>query len=113
MKVNKIRSTNTAIVMSLILLSFNAWAGDVTKGKEKSKLCEGCHGTNGISVSSIIPNLAGQKAEYLTLSLQAFKNGSRKNGIMSSIVAQISADDISDLSTYYSSLTIENIEAPQ
>jgi cytochrome c553 len=81
-------------------------SGDIKKGKVKAELCQGCHGLDGISVSSIIPNLAGQKEEYLVVSLKAFKSGSRKNGIMSSIVAGISNDDIADISAYYSNLTM-------
>lgn len=106
MKIQKKLLSRSIVIITILLLSTNLWAGNIMKGKEKAKLCEGCHGVNGISVSSIIPNLAGQKEEYLSLSLHAFKNGSRKNGIMSSITTQISSDDINDLSAYYSGLSI-------
>jgi len=85
-------------------------SGDISKGKVKSELCAGCHGVKGISSSSIIPNLAGQKQGYLVSSLKSFKNGSRKNSIMASVVIKISDDDIDDLSSYYSSLSMAGNE---
>lgn len=92
------------LFMPLVLFSLPVLSGDIEKGKNKANLCAGCHGMNGISVSSIIPNLAGQKKEYMVVSLKAFKSGARKNGIMSSVVANVSDDDINDISAYYSSL---------
>jgi cytochrome c553 len=94
------------LVIPLALFSIPGMSGDIEKGKTKAELCQGCHGVDGISVSSIIPNLAGQKEEYLIVSLKAFKRGSRKNGIMSSVAATISNDDIADISAYYSNLTM-------
>lgn len=101
----KARKFCILLFLSLVVVSFSAQSGNITTGKEKAALCSGCHGADGISVSSIIPNLAGQKEEYLVLSLKAFKSGSRKNGIMSSIVSGLSNDDMDDVAAYYSSLS--------
>ncbi|NOX43955.1 MAG: cytochrome c [Gammaproteobacteria bacterium] len=95
---------NYLLIMSMTLLLSPALAGDIEKGKTKSELCVGCHGENGISVSPIIPNLAGQKEAYLVNSLKDFKSGARKNGMMSPVAATISDDDINDIAAYFSSL---------
>ena len=104
MSLSKKNITCILFILFLMFFSMNVTSGNLEKGKVKAKLCEGCHGSDGISVSSIIPNLAGQKKEYMIVSLKAFRSGVRKNGIMSSIVAKISNDDIDDISLYYSSL---------
>ena len=94
------------LFLLLVFISLPVMSGDIEKGKTKAELCAGCHGLDGISVSSIIPNLAGQKKEYMVVTLKAFKSGSRKNGMMSSIVINVSDDDIEDISSYYSSLKV-------
>jgi len=65
--------------------------------------CQACHGTNGISRSPRIPNLAGQQPDYLVAQLQAFRSGTRKNDLMEAIAAQLSDADIAALAQYWSS----------
>lgn len=77
---------------------------DAVAGKEKSALCAGCHGSDGISLVDEIPNLAGQKEVYLVKVLGDYRSGTRKNPIMSSIAQGLSDDDIRDLAAYFSSL---------
>jgi cytochrome c553 len=66
--------------------------------------CQSCHGSRGISTGSTIPNLAGQKRDYLAAQLLAFKNKERKNDIMESIAGQLSEEEIHDLANYWSTL---------
>ncbi len=73
-------------------------------GKEKSALCAGCHGVDGISLVDDIPNLAGQKEAYLIKVLKDYRSGTRKNPMMSSIAQSLNDTDILDLATFYSSL---------
>lgn len=63
--------------------------------------CQACHGRAGISDSSGIPNLAGQKADYLAAQLQAFKRGERKNDLMAAVAGQLSDADMRDLAQYW------------
>ena len=81
-----------------------AIAGDAAAGKAKSSMCAGCHGADGISTQPIFPNLKGQKEEYLKISLKAFKEGTRKNGIMNGMAGSLSAEDIDNLAAYFSGL---------
>lgn len=78
-------------------------AGDAEQGKRKSAVCLACHGPTGKSVQPIYPNLAGQYEDYLVLSLKAYRDGSRKNAIMSGFAAGLSDRDIEDLAAWYSS----------
>lgn len=70
----------------------------------KLATCQACHGAAGVSLAPDIPNLAGQKAAYLSRQLEAFKAGTRKNDLMAAMAAQLSTDDIKALATYWSSL---------
>ncbi|XOV79925.1 MAG: c-type cytochrome [Aestuariibacter sp.] len=81
-----------------------AIAQDAAKGKAKSSSCIACHGANGISMIPMYPNLAGQKQQYLELQLKAFRDGTRKNPVMSPMAAGLSDQDIADISAYYANL---------
>ena len=93
-----------AAVVFAMLLSGAAAAGEVASGKEKSMLCAGCHGEAGISITPTIPNLAGQKEQYLIKAIKDYRGGKRKNPMMSGIAQGLSEDDIVDLAAYYSQL---------
>jgi cytochrome c553 len=79
-------------------------AGDIAAGKLKSATCAACHGAEGISITDIWPNLAGQKAGYLIKSLKDYRDGGRKDPVMSPLASPLSDDDIADLAAYYNSL---------
>lgn len=64
--------------------------------------CQACHGRVGISDSSSIPNLAGQKADYLAAQLRAFKRGERKNDLMAAVAGQLSDADMVSLARHWS-----------
>ena len=80
-----------------------AASGDASVGKKKSTPCAACHGEQGISASPEFPNLAGQHPDYLETALKHYKNGKRKNPIMSEQVKGLSQKDIMDLAAYFSS----------
>jgi cytochrome c553 len=50
------------------------------------------------------PNLAGQKQGYLASSLKAYRDGSRKNAMMSAMAKGLTDKDIANLAAYYSGL---------
>ena len=67
-------------------------------------LCAGCHGPNGISTNPMSPNLAGQKAEYAALQLQAYRDGKRSDPNMNGISQPLTDEQIKSLAEYYSKL---------
>ncbi len=79
-------------------------AGDAEAGKAKAGICAGCHGPKGISMVPIYPNLAGQKEQYLSDSIKAYRDGGRDNAIMKPMVGTLSDEDIANLAAYYASL---------
>jgi cytochrome c553 len=91
-----------AVMTGLPLVSYAA--GDAAVGKTKAALCAACHGAEGISPNELWPNLAGQKQAYLVKQIKAFKDGSRKDPMMSPMAAPLSDDDIANLAAYFSGL---------
>lgn len=90
-----------AIVFVACLLPLGASAQDAAKGKEKSAVCAACHGVDGNSTIPQNPVLAGQTARYLYLQLRDFKEGKRKDPLMSPMAANLSRTDMFDLAAYY------------
>ena len=78
--------------------------GDAAAGKAKAKTCAGCHGASGISNNPAWPNLAGQKDAYLIKAMKAYRDGTRKDPMMSPMAKNLSDADIANLAAYYSSL---------
>jgi cytochrome c553 len=87
------------LLLSLPTVAFAQ--GDAVLGKEKSQLCQGCHGADGNSYGPDWPNLASQHTSYLTKQIRNFKNGSRKNETMNSMVANLSGQDINDIAAFF------------
>ncbi|MDD1650091.1 MAG: cytochrome c [Methylococcaceae bacterium] len=97
-----------SIMLASLILAVpggTAQAVDIQAGKEKaSTICASCHGINGISATDGFPNLAGQKAGYLTNALKAYREGSRKAPIMNNMAANLSDHDIENLAAHFSGL---------
>ena len=83
-------AASTALALSSPL----ALAGDIEAGKAKAVVCSGCHGAEGVSMSDIWPNLAGQKAGYTAAQLKAFRDGTRNNPAMSPMAKPLT-DEVS------------------
>ena len=66
--------------------------------------CNACHGVKGISNNDLWPNLAGQKKDYLIKQLKNFRSEERKDPIMNPLSKNLTDEDISKLSEYYSGL---------
>jgi cytochrome c553 len=65
--------------------------------------CAQCHGVDGLGRGDgAFPILGLQTEHYLLQSLQAFATGERASGIMGSVVATLSPDEMAELAAYYS-----------
>jgi cytochrome c553 len=102
---NPMRQTITHTLFLLLILTGAAHAGgDAAAGKEKSAVCQACHGADGNGVDPQYPKLAGQYEDYLYHSLKAYKSGERANVIMAGFVANLTEEDMQDLAAYYAGL---------
>jgi cytochrome c553 len=93
------------VIGALVLVGIVApiSAADIEAGKAKASVCMSCHGKDGASVGAAIPNLGGQKEGYIAKQLKAFKDGSRKDPLMSAIAAQLDDKDIDNLAAFWNS----------
>ncbi|MGA8147419.1 MAG: c-type cytochrome [Gallionellaceae bacterium] len=81
-----------------------AGSGDPLAGMRKSFLCQGCHGTDGISVEPLIPKLAGQYANYIEKQIHNYQAGTRSHQIMNGMAATVENDtDLADIAAYFAS----------
>ena len=77
--------------------------GNPAAGKEKSTLCQGCHGTNGISFEPLVPSLAGQYGGYIEKQIRNYQAGTRSHQIMNAMVGTITEGDSIDIAAYFAS----------
>lgn len=83
--------------------------GDPAKAQPiVSQVCAVCHGTDGNSLTPVNPSIAGQHPEYTLKQLTNFKAqggkpAERTNAVMAGMVANLSADDMSNLAAYFAS----------
>jgi cytochrome c553 len=78
-----------------------ATSQDVEAGRTKSQACAACHGADGNSVSGNFPNLAGQTWRYIYTQLKDFKEGRRKDPVMSPMAEPLSRQDMIDIANFY------------
>jgi cytochrome c553 len=67
-------------------------------------VCAACHGVTGISTVPNYPILAGQHVDYLKREIAEYKDGGRKNVIMSGMAATIKDADVDALAEYFSKM---------
>lgn len=67
--------------------------------------CARCHGADGAGRGEgAFPKLAGQRPEYLSLSLQSYARSERHSGVMEPNAAGLSAGEMREIALYYTSL---------
>ncbi len=86
-------------------LAQGAVVGDAAKGREKTQMCQGCHGIEGWRTAFPevyrVPKIGGQHEAYLVKALQEYKSGERSHPSMRAIAASLSDQDMADLAAYY------------
>jgi len=79
--------------------------GSAQAGEQKAVTCGACHGADGNSVNPMWPSIAGQHAAYTVKQLQAFKDGARKDVLMSGQAMILSDEDMRNLAVYFEGQT--------
>ena len=77
-----------------------------TKNAKTGQSCIDCHGAEGNApIDGSYPKLAGQYDDYIAHSLQGYRDGKRDHALMSSQAAELTDQQIADLSAYFGSRT--------
>ncbi|MDH3619484.1 MAG: cytochrome c4 [Gammaproteobacteria bacterium] len=71
---------------------------------DKAVACAACHGQSGISINAAWPTLAGQHQDYLLNALSQYRDGTRKDPVMTAQAALIAEEDVAKLALYFSRL---------
>ncbi|EQD65230.1 cytochrome c554 [mine drainage metagenome] len=64
-------------------------------------LCAACHGANGHARQADIPDLAGQKADYLFKAMRDYQSGARNVPLMRGALGSIDARQMRALADWY------------
>jgi cytochrome c553 len=83
----------------------------IRAGKDRSVLCGHCHGVDGNSKKSDIPNLAAQNSAYIVEQIGKFANGERKNFVMQTLASNFTFKDKVNLAVYFTSQQVKPIDA--
>ena len=80
-------------------------AGDPAKGRENTRMCEGCHGIAGWHTAFPqvyhVPKLGGQHEAYIVSALKQYRSGERSHPSMRAIAAALSDEDMANLAAFY------------
>lgn len=105
MKTTTIKSTLKSLVLATAILGSTSLLAD---GGSLYKKCAGCHGSAGEKVALGKSKVIAQMSETdLNTAMNGYKDGTyggAMKGLMKGQVAKLSADDISSLSTYITTL---------
>lgn len=88
-----------------VMWTGSAWAQDKAQGIA-TQVCAACHAADGNGTATANPKIGGQVPEYLHKQLMDFKaqggkKPARESAIMAGMVANLSAEDMKGLATYY------------
>lgn len=79
----------------------------INAGNARALLCKYCHGEDGNSVKSTIPNLAAQNTTYLIRQFEYFANGKRQNATMNQIAKILTPEDRVNIALFYSAQKVK------
>lgn len=86
--------------------------GDIARGEALAKrksaasgqACVDCHGADGNKpIDENTPKLGGQYHDYLGQAIQRYRDGSRDHALMTGQAANLTDQEIADLSMYFAS----------
>jgi len=90
-----------SVLMLTVVGALPVRAADLEAGRRKAEPCGACHGADGNATIVGTPSLAGQPAWFTHWALIKFRDGRRKDPVMSPFAANLSDADMADLSVYY------------
>lgn len=69
-----------------------------------TQACGVCHGSDGVSPTDDVPNLAGQNELYLLSAMRSYKSGVRPNSQMKAMLKNVNDDQLGNLAKHYSAM---------
>lgn len=78
----------------------------VDAGKKATFFCANCHGEDGVSKTTDVPNLAGQNPGYLLEQIRKFATGERKDAFMQGLIKVLKDEERLQVALYYANATV-------
>ena len=75
-------------------------------------LCAACHGENGQAQVPGVPNLAGQRLDYLRDALKQYRDGRRNVPVMRAAIGPLNAAELDALARWYSAQAVQPAVRP-
>lgn len=100
-QMNSFAARLVAVAAALALSPVAIAEGDAAAGQAKAATCAACHGMDGNSVNPVWPSLAGQHASYIVDAVNAFKDGTRKDVLMTAQAGLLNDQDLADVAAYF------------
>ena len=100
------------LALAALALAAGARAAEPAAVPAKAQLCVACHGAGGNSTDASVPSLAGQPKQALVTQLYQFREGNRKDPIMSPLAAGMSNADMNELGAWFSAQPVTPPSAP-
>ncbi|MCG8485995.1 MAG: c-type cytochrome [Candidatus Thiodiazotropha sp.] len=77
------------------------------EGRDRTVLCNTCHGSDGMATQPLTPNLAGQNPVYIVDQFQRFGDGRRNDYLMSNLAKTFTLEDKIKIAIYYAEMDIK------
>jgi len=104
---------SAAVVFGGATISASA-AGNASDGETLAYTCLGCHGVDGYRnayPSYRVPKLGGQKAAYIVVALEGYRDGLRPHPTMTAQATSLSDQQIEDIAAYLASVSADTVAA--
>jgi sulfide dehydrogenase cytochrome subunit len=88
-------------LITLSVLPAAAWAQADTRTASLAATCANCHGTDGRSVTSQVPALAGVPRQNIVSALKGFRDGTRPATVMHQLAKGYTDPQIEALAAYF------------
>jgi cytochrome c553 len=90
-----------AVMVSSLAAVKVGTGADLEAGRRKAVACGACHGADGNASIAGMPSLAAQPAWFTHWALIKFRDGRRKDPVMSPLAANLTDVDMADLAAFY------------
>ena len=77
-------------------------SGSEQRGESVARVCSACHGADGVSASSLYPNLAGMNSVVIYKQLDDYRSGKRVSPVMTAMASTMTPQDVADVAAYFS-----------
>lgn len=102
----------TVLIAALCLAAATPLQAQAPARPARLGLCAACHGEQGIAQVAGVPNLAGQRLDYLRDALAQYRDGRRDVAVMKAAIGPVSAAELEALARWYSAQSPGGVDRP-